>query len=960
MKISSPPPQPDEKEWKFTKELRNPEPIVFSWTRQQPRSDEADLRGGICLEWALADDEGLLETARADLLRSLRIAGLSVGGSHVVTLRLEKTLGRETFCISVAKGGSEMRAGDLEGMRRALYCLEEQLRKADGPFLPLGKINRRAVIETRISRCFFGPIKRPPKNRDELMDDEDYYPDEYLSRLAREGVNGLWLTSSFHELCPSRFFPEFGRESERRLKKLRETVERCARYGIGIYLFCIEPQGFGDNVHFLQPLKHLERHPELAGHRDGDFTFFCTSTPTGKAYLEESTRFLFTSVPRLAGLIGIHVGERPTHCYSNLFWDTQANQCPRCSLKEPWEVLREMLSAMKRGMKQASPGAKLISWLYVPTVFEQPERPFEALRSQAVEIAAHFPRDVIFQYNFESMGTTRQLGRERIVRDYSLAHVGPSAVFSDCARAAVAKEITVSAKLQVGCSHEVATVPWVPVPGNLFLKYKAMHRLGVSAAMQCWYFGNYPSPMTRAAGRLSFAPLPRSEHDFLRELAAPEWGEDAPLIAQAWEHFSAAYREFPANVNFAWYGPVHDAVAWPLHLQPVDRGIAPSWRLGFPPSGDRIGECIGSGHRLDEILVLCERMTTRWRQGLEVLKNVSAPRRRQRKLALELGLAQAMGLQLESAWNVMKFYALREQLFTLAPTEKKQRLEYLHELRRLVRLEISHSRRLARLSARDSRLGFHSEAEGYKYFPALLLWRAGELRKLLNNEFGGVERKIRAGQQLFPEYTGARKTGKKYHCPSARLRPDSKQGEPGRAADGQEAPWAPCLSSGGKSPKGWKTQWRAVQAGGSLEFEVTCAVPAKAMAGRTATDVLSSDHVAILIEPRRLWPAREFVVGIAGARYDLAGRNPGESPWTSEVTRSETGWTVRVQVPLTLLDPAHDFVRINVIRKSPETGVLAWVPLHPWPRRLLMEDRNPRDLGWFILHPGTSTRGTIK
>ena len=43
-------------------------------------------------------------------------------------------------------------------------------------------------LENRISRCFFSPIKRPPFNRDELKDDIDYYPTNYLERLRREGV----------------------------------------------------------------------------------------------------------------------------------------------------------------------------------------------------------------------------------------------------------------------------------------------------------------------------------------------------------------------------------------------------------------------------------------------------------------------------------------------------------------------------------------------------------------------------------------------------------------------------------------------------------------------------------------------------------------------------------------------------------------------------------------------------
>ena len=69
------------------------------------------------------------------------------------------------------------------------------------PYLPIGTKTKHYWLKNRISRCFFGPIKRPPFNIDELMNDIDYYPDEYLSRLAHEGVNGLWLTITFREIC---------------------------------------------------------------------------------------------------------------------------------------------------------------------------------------------------------------------------------------------------------------------------------------------------------------------------------------------------------------------------------------------------------------------------------------------------------------------------------------------------------------------------------------------------------------------------------------------------------------------------------------------------------------------------------------------------------------------------------------------------------------------------------------
>ena len=123
-----------------------------------------------------------------------------------------------------------------------------------------------------------------------------------------------------------------------------------------------------------------------------------------------------------------------------------------------------------------------------------------------------------------------QLGKGRHVFDYSLAYIGPSELFRHIA----ARNKKVGAKLQVGCSHENASVPFIPVPGNLYEKYKTMHELGVYAAMQCWYFGNYPGLMNRAAGMLAREDFANSdEDDFLVRLARPEWGEKAPAVAAA-------------------------------------------------------------------------------------------------------------------------------------------------------------------------------------------------------------------------------------------------------------------------------------------------------------------------------------------------------------------------------------------------------------------------------------------
>ena len=122
----------------------------------------------------------------------------------------------------------------------------------------LASVVRKPWLRNRISRCYFGPIKRAPFFTDELMNDIDYYPEAYLDRLAHEGVNGLWLTVSFADLAKTDYFP-VSPTRERRLAKLRRTVETCARYGIKTWLFFIEPKVLPEDDAFFRA------HPEAKG-----------------------------------------------------------------------------------------------------------------------------------------------------------------------------------------------------------------------------------------------------------------------------------------------------------------------------------------------------------------------------------------------------------------------------------------------------------------------------------------------------------------------------------------------------------------------------------------------------------------------------------------------------------------------------------------------------------------------
>jgi hypothetical protein len=134
-----------------------------------------------------------------------------------------------------------------------------------------------------------------------LEDQVNYYPDEYLNRLAHEGVNALWLTITFRDTVPITVLPGFGRRADVHLPKLRETVRRCARYGIRIYVFFIEPTAFmddRDNVRYLDIKAYEKDYPELIGNRQSQMAGFC---PSSELAGHSSTRQPHT----------LHAGARP-------------------------------------------------------------------------------------------------------------------------------------------------------------------------------------------------------------------------------------------------------------------------------------------------------------------------------------------------------------------------------------------------------------------------------------------------------------------------------------------------------------------------------------------------------------------------------------------------------------------------------------------------------------------------
>ena len=352
----------------------------------------------------------------------------------------------------------------------------------------------------------------------------------------------------------------------------------------------------------------------------------------------------------------------------------------------------------------------------------------EQVSQWITQLPSRLPEDIALAFNFESGVTRRQLGAVRAGGDYWLSAVGPSDRFALMAQA-VRGRCQFAAKLQVACSHECATVPYIPAPGLLYRKYRRMKELGVQHVLQCWYFGNYPGLMNEAAGKLAYEDFSRDEAAFLEALARPTWGRDWPHAVAAWRHFADGYANYPLDIQFQYYGPMHDGPVWPLHLRRRMLPLTRSWKPDGFPSGDAVGE-LTKHFRLAELAELTGQMQREWHRGLEALQQAARISHE-----LEFTLAEALDIQFRSGHNILRFYTLRNALMDAPPDAAL----LLRQLRCIVQEEIGHSSRLAELCRQDARLGYHSEAEVYKYFPDKLHWRVRQLQALLETDFAAAE-----------------------------------------------------------------------------------------------------------------------------------------------------------------------------------------------------------------------------
>ena len=561
-----------------------------------------------------------------------------------------------------------------ESLRK--YIPEEKMSYLESPFAFADQFSPRPSVSGK-ARFDFNFIHSYSASCGDVLGNAetlDPVPENLLAQYASMGIKGIWMHALLYLLNPIPGAEEYSTGHEKRMANLKRIVERCAKYGIKVYLYLNEPR--------CLPLAFYEKKPHWGGLEvapQQTKTICTTRSPEPLQWLEDSMRKLFSEAKGLGGVFCITMSENPTNCHFHV----QHDLCPSCREVPPEKIIADIISAMERGMHAADPEAKMIAydWAWKRAPGDDDNTDFKKC------VLNLLPRSVYVCSVSEWGMRTHIGGVEQYLMDYSISQVGPSAETLATWEHARKRGIPITAKVQINNSWELSAVPSIPVPYLVDEHLNNLKKAGVSGLMLSWTLGGFPGGNLEL---LNATP---------EEIAAAKYHPSlASAVCRAWRQFSEAFRQFPFYVGTVYWGPMNYGPMNLLHLKPTGYSAT---MIGFPY--DHLSRWRGV-YPEEVFRDQFRKLTEDWKQGLETLSGAEPDvQEEERKEFSELQtMAEAAYCHLRSTYLQICFVMARN-----------------HGFDRIVmadcaREEISLALKLHDIVRRDSRIGF--EASNHYYY----------------------------------------------------------------------------------------------------------------------------------------------------------------------------------------------------------------------------------------------------
>ena len=425
---------------------------------------------------------------------------------------------------------------------------------------------------------------------------EKSLPEALLSAYAALGVKGISMQGVLFALIPCKLDPTISEGWERRIEGLRKVIARLAKYGLKVCLYLNEPREFPDTV--------FEKYPHLKGDvKTPGYSSLCLSVPEAQDFFRDSIRMLAEMAPGVGSFSLTTASENHTNCYSHKA--EGKTTCPRCAKKSRADLFSLVIRLAAEGAHAVDPsiniGASTWGW--------------SQYGGETLEVIKKLPACV-------SVGAVSEHGATRTyedvtvsVADYSISIPGPDTYAMTIWDAAHAAGARAGAKIQLGNSWELSTVPYIPVYGHFYTAIRnLMERAAPVRVSTTWTMGSFPSPVFRMFAEMTRkdTPIPALE-DVLPSLYP---NADRERLLAAIAKLDEAFDAFPFSVHSMYNGPQHMGPALPLWREPT------GWRscmVGLIYDDMSIASDLFGGP-FGVFLRQYEKLVRMWAEGLAMLR----------------------------------------------------------------------------------------------------------------------------------------------------------------------------------------------------------------------------------------------------------------------------------------------------------------------------------------------------
>ena len=501
---------------------------------------------------------------------------------------------------------------------------------------------------------------------DTFLEGDEIVPDDMLERLQAVGVNGLWMQGVLSKLSPYPFVEGLDEGYEKRRENLNKIIEKCAKYGIGVYLYFNEPRGISEH-------QLTERTEKLKGRFFNDTWSLCTTHKEVQDYLYGAVRSLAEAVPELAGIITITMSENMTNCHSRT-----NNTCPYCSHLRHVDVVPEINNIIQRALSDVGVKTRVLANLWAWT------KPYEWSEEELLEGIERMDKRIDI-LSVSEMGGIIIDGERVEVKEYALSKIGPCEETKKALSYARELGHKVMAKVQINSSWEFAVVPYVPVFDLIIEHMQNLKELGVGGLMLSWTVGGYPTVSLDLVDRFF-------EGDFDYDAWLCEhFGERAEDVKRAVGHFSRGFRHYPHTIGTLYQGAQELGASNLLYKE----------KTGYHATMvtyayDDYNAWRGT-YSVEEFLSLLDSLLEEWEKGLDIIKSLDGNERfcELRSFA-EVVYVNIKSMAVQTRYNMARDCGEIDKIPALL--EEEGRL----------------ARRLYALAASDARIGY--EASNHYYF----------------------------------------------------------------------------------------------------------------------------------------------------------------------------------------------------------------------------------------------------